>query len=749
MELMGVLGLTFWALWCIRKLFALSYKPERRSFWTTTSVVIPVYDESSWVVHRCIESIEANNPTEIIVVFNGEFRHQERSERKHPRVKFLYLKEADKRKAMALGTREATGKIVIFVDSDVQWEKDTLTELIKPFIDPSIGGVSTNQIIDNENVSIWSTLGSWLTTMGLNTGTPFQSAKKCVSCLRGRTAAYRKEMVLSFLEDFKDEIFLGRRCKSGDDGRLTFLTLRAGYGTVYQATSIVHTTMPVTMEKFLKHRLRCNRNTFRRYFSSITQRWFWRQNWRFLIELPASVIIPLGFINCVANFLAALWRQDWLYVILIFGWFCLGRSLRGAGWIKEKPSRLLTMPLMVISFLFLLTTVRWYALFTMNEQGWLTRGGVKSPEIRRHSLAASAAVALTMLLFLAYHSGLNLADNRPPISQTLAASTITSNIVVADETTKTTPVVETSPTSTPTPRSQPVIGTELLVGAFLPNFPPERNLEGFENQVGRRLDIISWFQNWDQEPITNKLGISCRRGVIPLITWESWSGRIDGGYPYPLAEIAEGQYDQLIQDQLRLIGQTCTGTILIRFDHEMNTPQGEVDWYPWQGDPESYVAAWQHVVNIGRQVAPNIKWVWAPAWGNEDAILYWPGDEYVDYVGLTVLNFWRKELDLRINWWKWRSFAELYEPQRPYLLAFQKPIIIAEVATGEGPAPNDKANWIRQMFEDIQNNYPEIAVVAWFNAPHAREFTDILWSVDSSPQSLEAFRNALGTKQTE
>ena len=50
-----------------------------------------------------------------------------------------------------------------------------------------------------------------------------------VACLSGRTAAYRRSVVLPVLTNLEDEYFLGRRCISGDDGRLTWLVLAQGW----------------------------------------------------------------------------------------------------------------------------------------------------------------------------------------------------------------------------------------------------------------------------------------------------------------------------------------------------------------------------------------------------------------------------------------------------------------------------------------------------------------------------------------
>ena len=41
----------------------------------------------------------------------------------------------------------STGEIAVLVDSDTLWTAGTLRELVKPFRDPTVGGVTTRQRI--------------------------------------------------------------------------------------------------------------------------------------------------------------------------------------------------------------------------------------------------------------------------------------------------------------------------------------------------------------------------------------------------------------------------------------------------------------------------------------------------------------------------------------------------------------------------------------------------------------------------
>lgn len=375
---MGIWGLVFWILFSIRKILGIGYKPYKEPYIAPVSVIIPSYNEDKELLQKCLDSIIENQPTEIICVFNGKIMPYEGEFviKYKGKVKFIRQEMASKRHAMIRGWRATKIKtdIIVFVDSDVIWEKNTLTELLKPFNDNRIGGVASHQIIDNADASLWTSIGSWLTEMGLTTGTAFQAKKLCVSCLRGRTAAYRNKLFTEqFIHDFLNEKFLGSECRSGDDGRLTFLTLKSGYGTFLQASSKVHTVLPEKMGKFLKHRLRCNRNTYRRYLNGIWHKWFWKQNWRFQTELIASVIIPLGYIGCTTAVIINILQGDWIYLGILYLWFIIGRSIRSPKWLEERPSRIGRMPFMVLAFLFPLMLVRWYALFTLRENRWGTR----------------------------------------------------------------------------------------------------------------------------------------------------------------------------------------------------------------------------------------------------------------------------------------------------------------------------------------------------------------------------------------
>src|SRR5690606_18397360 len=136
-----------WLLWLLRVTLAAHYRPWQGSYHTTTSVIIPVVDEPEDLFRSVLTRITEQNPTEIIVVINGPRNHALEKVCADLGVRWVWTEVPGKRNALRIGVGLATGEIAVLVDSDTIWTADTLRELVKPFRDPTIGGVATRQRI--------------------------------------------------------------------------------------------------------------------------------------------------------------------------------------------------------------------------------------------------------------------------------------------------------------------------------------------------------------------------------------------------------------------------------------------------------------------------------------------------------------------------------------------------------------------------------------------------------------------------
>lgn len=129
------------------------------------------------------------------------------------------------------------------------------------------------------------------------------------------------------------------------------------------------------------------------------------------------------------------------------------------------------------------------------------------------------------------------------------------------------------------------------------------------------------------------------------------------------------------------------------------------NWYPWSGvkiGRDKYTAIYRYVKGIfDEERAGNVRWVFSinaedVPLENNNFLLYYPGDRYVDYVGIDGYN-WGDSRD----WSRWMSFREIFEGRYSEITAsLNKPVLISEFSSaGSG---GDKAQWIREAMSDIK-----------------------------------------------
>lgn len=285
------------------------------------------------------------------------------------------------------------------------------------------------------------------------------------------------------------------------------------------------------------------------------------------------------------------------------------------------------------------------------------------------------------------------------------------------------------------------------LGAYTPGVPYDgfQSVWAFERLIQHRMTYVLWFQAWgdaDRDFPRADVINAYRQGLTPVITWEPWQRRFDAPTApqpeYSLPSIAEGAHDDYIRSWAQ--GARAVGVpIILRFAHEQSTEPGVASWYPWQGDPAYYKAAFRRIVGIFREEgAVNVQFLWSGMWLHEWADQYYPGDDVVDWVATTILNH---GTDVPEEWAKWRTFGELFARQYQAAVQWSKPVMIIELGTAE--QGGDKAAWLREAFGSLETTYPLVRAVLIFEVGVDREYPNVNWSVASSPESLAAFREVI------
>jgi len=266
-----------------------------------------------------------------------------------------------------------------------------------------------------------------------------------------------------------------------------------------------------------------------------------------------------------------------------------------------------------------------------------------------------------------------------------------------------------------------------------------RTVNAFENVVHKHVSVVMWYADWHQDPASHaQLQAIARRGSLPEITWEPWDytkAAYNRQPSYTLASIIGGSHDAYIRSWARALA-AAGGPVRLRFAQEMNG-----NWYPWaevtNGNRRGqFVHAWRHVHDLFRAAgATNVQWVWSPvALADSINTELYPGDRYVDIIGLSLFN---GGAQLKFN--RWQSFAE--KIGRPLAavrrISRRKPIEVSEVGVAE--QGGSKARWISGMFQTLNAN-PRIISLVWFDLHTASD-----WRVESSRSAEAAFAAAVSS----
>ena len=373
----GIVGLISWSVWLTRFTLSRFYRPVAPGFTSTTSLVVPSFREDPDILDRCLKSWLAERPTEVIVVPDLEdtevIRRLKARAETDPRLIVVPFAHQGKRSALGVGIRRATSEILVLADSDTEWEPGLLAAVLAPFKNPKVGGVGTKQNVYLPRTSTWRRVANWMIDVRYLDYVPSQSRAGAVACLSGRTVAYRRAVVMPVLEHLEDEYFMGRRCVSGDDGRLTWLVLASGYKTVYQSTAHAVSMFPDSGRAFLKQRLRWSRNSYRCYLTAIWKGWLWRQPFMCQLTVLQVMLTPLTMGFAATYLVGWLLRPQPYVAPIAIGWLLLARAVRGISHLIRHPGDIWVLPLVAVMTIFVALPVKLYAFLTMNVHGWLTR----------------------------------------------------------------------------------------------------------------------------------------------------------------------------------------------------------------------------------------------------------------------------------------------------------------------------------------------------------------------------------------
>jgi hyaluronan synthase len=393
-----------WGLWLIRVILAGHYWPTQYPWHGTTSVIVPVVDEPEDLFRQVLGRIAEQRPTEIIVVVNGPRNPVLEKVCADVGVQWHWTETAGKRNAVRLGVALSSGEISVLVDSDTLWTPDTLRELIKPFADPAVGGVTTRQRILDPDRNVLTRWADWLESVRNEYSMPAMSVLGTVGCLPGRTIAFRRRILIGCMERFLTERFLGVFLEVSDDRTLTNYTLMAGYKTVYQSTSLVYTDAPTSLGKLLKQQFRWARGS--QYNTLRMLPWMVRETPVLALFYTADVVVPFVLVGSYLAWGVAIvhgrktalydqlplpsqpWQALLTIVALSLSMTVLSFAIRFGRHFSHRPRDLVFLPVFMLINVFALMPIRVVGFLRMgHDAGWGTRSNAYRGESDRNPQA--------------------------------------------------------------------------------------------------------------------------------------------------------------------------------------------------------------------------------------------------------------------------------------------------------------------------------------------------------------------------
>ena len=354
----------------------------------TCTVIVPAYNEGKQVYDTLMSLAESDFPHEklqLLSIDDGskdDTWHWMKEAKKvlGDRVTISQQpKNMGKRHALYRGFNEGTGEVFVTVDSDSIVAKDTLRNLVSPFVvNENCGAVAGNiRVLNNKKALIPKMLDVSF-VMSFEFVRSAESSLNSVLCTPGALAAYRRDAVFNCLDEWINQTFMGQPSDIGEDRAMTNMILKQGFHVLFQRNAYAYTNVPEKYKGLYKMFIRWGRSNVR---ENIQMSKYVFKNFRegsklgtrlLFISQSLKIIMSYPFLFFMLFFIVMhplLFVSSTLASILILSTFPV---LFYAKRYKLKES--LWAYSYSILFTFGLFWITPYAIVTANKRGWLTRG---------------------------------------------------------------------------------------------------------------------------------------------------------------------------------------------------------------------------------------------------------------------------------------------------------------------------------------------------------------------------------------
>ena len=355
----------------------------------TCTVIVPAYNEGKQVYDTLMSLAESDYPVkklQLLSLDDGSkddtwYWMQQAKKKLGDRVTVLQQPEnMGKRHALYRGFNLGTGEIFVTVDSDSIVKKDTLKNLVSPFVkNENCGAVAGNVRVLNNKGGILPKMLNVSFLMSFEFVRSAESQLDSVLCTPGALAAYRATAVFKCLPEWINQTFMGQPSDIGEDRAMTNMIMKQGHTVKFQRNAIVLTNVPEKFSGLYKMFIRWGRSNVRENIAMSKYVFTnFRKEGKFgarLLFVNQSIKLVMAYPFLLAMLLVIvahplLFLSSTLFGILVYSSFPVFFHARRHRNIAESVWAY-SYSLLYTFGLFWITP---YAIATAGRRGWLTRG---------------------------------------------------------------------------------------------------------------------------------------------------------------------------------------------------------------------------------------------------------------------------------------------------------------------------------------------------------------------------------------
>ncbi|WP_108866226.1 glycosyltransferase [Aquimarina aquimarini] len=351
------------------------------------TVIVPAYNEGELVYKTLVSLAESDYPQEKIQLISIDDGSQDDTWQWMKKAKeelgdrvaiYQQPKNKGKRHALYRAFNLATGEIFITVDSDSIVKKDTVRNMVSPFVvDKKCGAVAGNVRVLNSKKALIPRMLNVSFAFSFEFIRSAQSSLGSVLCTPGALSAYRREAVFNCRQEWITQTFMGQVSKIGEDRAMTNMILKQGYKVFFQRNAYVYTNIPERYKNLYKMFIRWERSNvreniamskfafgnFRKEAKSGTRILLLNQWLKMTMAYPGIILMLFFICTYPILFLTSTLVSIFVFSSIQALFYAKKHSLTESLWAYPYS----------IFYAFSLFWITPYAIATAGRSGWLTR----------------------------------------------------------------------------------------------------------------------------------------------------------------------------------------------------------------------------------------------------------------------------------------------------------------------------------------------------------------------------------------